>query len=203
MTPIQLDRFYPIFDNAAWLARLLPLGIKLVQLRVKDLSPELLQAEIKLAKFLCDEAGCQLVVNDHWQIAIDEGCDYVHLGQEDMDDADFAAIKRANIKLGLSTHDRDELERAMGYNPDYIALGPIYPTILKKMKWHQQGVAKLSEWKAEIGDLPLIAIGGMNISRADGAFNAGADVVAAVTDITLNASPEDRVTQWLNVTRAK
>lgn len=201
MNKHRFDRFYPIFDNTAWLPRLLPLGIKLVQLRIKNLSPELIRAEIKLAKFLCDEAGCQLIVNDYWQIAIEEGCNYVHLGQEDMDYADFSAIKAANIRIGLSTHDREELERALSFNPDYIALGPIYPTILKKMKWHQQGVEKLSEWKAMMGNIPLIAIGGMTTDRAEGAFAAGADVVAAVTDITLNAVPEDRVRQWLNVTR--
>ena len=90
----------------------------------------------------------------------------------------------------------------MAFLPDYIALGPVYPTILKQMKWHQQGVEKLTEWKALIGDMPLIAIGGMSVERASGAFQAGADVVSAVTDITLNDDPEARVSQWLAATRA-
>jgi thiamine-phosphate pyrophosphorylase len=126
---------------------------------------------------------------------------HIHLGQEDLDDADITAIRAAGLRLGISTHDKAELKRAMALAPDYIALGPIYPTILKKMKWHEQGIAKLTMWREQIGKTPLIAIGGMSIDRASGAFDAGADVVAAVTDITLNESPEDRVRAWLAATR--
>ncbi|MDE0985874.1 MAG: thiamine phosphate synthase, partial [Yoonia sp.] len=150
---------------------------------------------------VCADHDCMLVINDHWQIAINEGCHSVHLGQEDLDDADIAAIRLAGLRLGVSTHDKAELARAKALNPDYIALGPIYPTILKKMKWHEQGTAKLTAWRQFIGNTPLVAIGGMRIDRAQGAFDAGADVVAAVTDITLHDSPEDRVAAWLAATR--
>ncbi len=197
---MALPRFYPIFDDADWLRRVLPLGVGLVQLRIKDLSDEALKQQIEQAQSLCRDAGAILVVNDHWQIAIDLGCDWVHLGQEDLDTADIPAIRRAGIKLGLSTHDHAELDRALSHYPDYVALGPVYPTILKKMKWHEQGLEKLTEWKRVIGDIPLIAIGGMSVERAQGAFDAGADVVSAVTDITLNADPEARVRQWIEVT---
>jgi thiamine-phosphate pyrophosphorylase len=192
-----LPRFYPIFDELAWLERLLPLGVKLVQLRIKDTPPDVVRAAVIKAQARCRDHGAILVVNDYWQIAIDAGCDWVHLGQEDLDDADIAAIRRAGLKLGLSTHDRDELDRALSFDPDYVALGPIYPTILKKMKWHQQGLEKLTEWKAVIGDIPLVAIGGMSVERAPGAFAAGADIVAAATDITLNNDPKGRVREWL------
>jgi len=198
---MTLDRFYPIFDSADWLERLVPLGIKLVQLRMKDVSPKVLRDHIRRAKAICAEYDCTLVINDYWRVAIEEGCTYLHLGQEDLDDADMAAIQKAGLRLGISTHDKAELTRALNLHPDYIALGPIYPTILKQMKWHQQGVEKLTTWRGAIGDTPLIAIGGMNIDRAAGAFGAGADVVAAVTDITLNDSPEARVRAWLAATR--
>ena len=198
---MALPRFYPIFDDVAWLRRMLPLGVGLVQLRIKDLSGEALKHQIAQAQSLCRDAGAILVVNDHWKIAIDLGCDWVHLGQEDLDTADISAIRRAGIRLGLSTHDHAELDRALSHSPDYVALGPVYPTILKKMKWHEQGVDKLTEWKRLIGDIPLVAIGGMSVERARGAFDAGADVVSAVTDITLNADPEARVRQWIGVTR--
>ena len=197
---MTLPRFYPIFDDASWLRRLLPLGVGLVQLRIKDLSDEALKQQITQAQSLCRKAGALLVVNDHWQIAIDLGCDWVHLGQEDLDTADIPAIRRAGIKLGLSTHDHAELDRALSHDPDYVALGPVYPTILKKMKWHEQGLEKVTEWKRLIGGIPLIAIGGMSVERAQGAFDAGADVVSAVTDITLNADPEARVRQWIEAT---
>ncbi|MEM9708555.1 MAG: thiamine phosphate synthase [Pseudomonadota bacterium] len=198
---MTLDRFYPIFDSAAWIRRGLSCGVKLVQLRIKDASPETIRAEIEASRDLCRAAGAVLVVNDHWQAAIETGCDWVHLGQEDLDDADTHAIRKAGINLGISTHDVAERERALALRPDYIALGPIYPTILKKMKWAEQGLGRITEWKDAIGDIPLVAIGGMSIARAAGAFAAGADIVAAVTDITLNAAPEARMGAWIEATR--
>ncbi|MBA4489241.1 thiamine phosphate synthase [Paracoccus sp. S1E-3] len=195
-----LPRFYPIFDDADWLARMLPLGVRLVQLRLKDRAPADLRDQIRRARDLCRAAGAILVVNDHWQIALEEGCDWVHLGQEDLDRADLDAIREGGLRLGISTHDTEELARARALRPDYIALGPVWPTILKKMKWHQQGVEKLTEWKALIGDVPLVAIGGLTPERAVLAFAAGADVASAVTDITLNPDPEARVREWLRVT---
>jgi thiamine-phosphate pyrophosphorylase len=195
-----LPRFYPIFDSADWLRRTLPLGLKLVQLRIKDLTGDALRDEIAEAQALCRAHDATLVVNDHWQVALDQGAPWVHLGQEDLDTADIPAIRRAGIRLGISTHDHAELDRALSHAPDYIALGPVYPTILKKMKWHEQGLDKLTEWKRLIGDIPLVAIGGMSVERAPGAFDAGADVVSAVTDITLNADPEARVRELLKVT---
>ena len=198
---MNLDRFYPIFNSADWIERLVPLGIKLVQLRIKDVSAGIVSAHVQRAKLICARHDCTLIVNDYWQAAIDAGCDYIHLGQEDLNDADITAIRAAGLRLGISTHDKAELKRAMTLTPDYIALGPIYPTILKKMKWHEQGIPKLATWRELIGETPLVAIGGMSIDRAAGAFDAGADVVAAVTDITLNESPEDRVHAWLKATR--
>ena len=142
------------------------------------------------------------MVNDHWQLAIDLGCTFVHLGQEDLDTADVPAIRRAGLRLGISTHDHTELDRAQALHPDYVALGPVYPTILKKMKWHEQGLDRLTEWKGLIGTTPLVAIGGMSVARAAGAFAAGADVVSAVTDITLNPNPEARLDAWRAETAA-
>ncbi|GLO72859.1 thiamine-phosphate synthase [Phaeobacter inhibens] len=196
---MSLHSFYPIFDDVSWLRRMLPLGVKLVQLRIKDQPEEVARAQLAEGRDVCREHGAVLVVNDYWELAIELGCDWLHLGQEDLDEADVAAIRKAGIKLGVSTHDEGELERALALSPDYVALGPIYPTILKKMKWHQQGVEKLGLWKKRIGDIPLVAIGGMSVDRASGAFAAGADIVSAVTDITLNENPEARVREWLGV----
>lgn len=195
----MLDRFYPIFDDASWLPRVLPLGVRLVQLRLKDRDD--LRSQITLARDLCRTAGATLVVNDHWQLAMDLGCDWVHLGQEDLDTADVAAIRRAGLRLGLSTHDHAELDRALALAPDYVALGPVWPTILKQMKWHEQGLDRVREWKSRIGPIPLVAIGGLSVPRAAQAFAAGADIVSAVTDITLNPDPEARIRAWLEATR--
>lgn len=195
----MLDRFYPIFDDAAWLPRALPLGVRLVQLRLKDRDD--LHAQITLGRDVCRAAGTTLVVNDHWQHAIDLGCDWIHLGQEDLDTADIPAIRRAGIRLGVSTHDEAELDRALALSPDYVALGPVWPTILKQMKWHEQGLDRVRAWKARIGAVPLVAIGGLSTARAPEAFAAGADIVSVVTDITLNPAPEARIAEWIGVTR--
>lgn len=198
---MSLDRFYPIWDSTDWLRRLLPLGVKLVQLRIKDMPPEALRAEIRTAQDLCDAHGATLIVNDYWQIAIEEGCSFIHLGQEDLDDADLPAIRRAGLRLGVSTHDHTELDRALSVNPDYVALGPVWPTILKKMKWTEQGLERVTEWKRLVGDVPLCAIGGMTPERARLALAAGADLCSVVTDITLNDNPEARTREWLRATR--
>lgn len=198
---MSLDRFYPIFDDVSWLERMLPLGVKLVQLRLKDRADTEIRAQLARGRELCAAHGTTLVVNDHWRAAIDLGCDWLHLGQEDLDTADLPAIRRAGLRLGISTHDRAELERALSLDPDYVALGPVWPTILKKMKWEQQGVERLTEWKRLVGDIPLVAIGGLSVARAPEAFGAGADIVSAVTDITLNADPEGRVRDWIGAVR--
>ncbi|MDF9301399.1 thiamine phosphate synthase [Tritonibacter mobilis] len=198
---MTLDRFYPIFDAADWLQRMLPLGVKLVQLRIKDQPIDVVQQHIARSRDLCRQHDAVLVVNDYWQLAIELGCDWVHLGQEDLDDADLKAIRAAGLKLGVSTHDEDELDRVLALSPEYVALGPVYPTILKQMKWHEQGLPRVREWKTRIGSIPLVGIGGMSVERAPGVFEAGADIVSVVTDITLNADPEARVRQWVEATR--
>jgi len=198
---MKLDRFYPIFDDSSWLKRLLPLGIKLVQLRVKDKSVNNVREQLINAKELCETYDATLIVNDYWELAIELRCDWVHLGQEDLDDADVGALRKRGIKLGLSTHDQDELDRALTFDPEYIALGPVYPTILKKMKWHEQGLPRVTEWKKYIRGIPLVAIGGMTVERTAEVFEAGADIISVVTDITLNKSPETRVKSWIDATR--
>lgn len=198
---MPLDRFYPILDSAEWLERLVPLGIRLVQLRIKNRPESLLRGEIRRARDICAAHGCQLIVNDYWRLAIEEGCDFIHLGQEDLDAADLGAIRRAGLKLGVSTHDERELDRALSVNPDYVALGPVYPTILKKMPWAPQGLERVGEWKRRVGAVPLVGIGGISLERAAGVLAAGADIVAAVTDITLNPDPEARVRAWIAATR--
>lgn len=197
-----LDPFYLIVGSAAWIARLVPLGVKLVQLRVKDEPDPVVRRQVSAAKALCERHGCQLVVNDHWQAAIDAGCSFVHLGQGDLDTADVSAIRKAGIRIGISTHDHGELDRALAHEPDYVALGPIYPTKLKKMPWAPQGLSRIREWKKLIGDRPLVAIGGLTPQRLPGVFEAGADSAAVITDIAVNADPEARVGVWLAATRA-
>jgi thiamine-phosphate pyrophosphorylase len=194
---MRLPPIYPIVDSAAWIRRLLPAGVRLVQLRIKDRSAEDMRAEIRESRDLCVRAGAQLVVNDHWQLALEEDCDFVHLGQGDLDTADRAALRRAGIRIGISTHDEPELARALGFTPDYVALGPIYPTLLKVMAFAPQGLARIGEWKRRIGAIPLVAIGGITLERLPGVLAAGADCAAVVTDIVRNPAPEERMRHWV------
>ncbi|WAC25522.1 thiamine phosphate synthase [Ancylobacter sp. SL191] len=198
---MKLDPFYLIVDRASWLPRLLPQGVKLVQLRAKDMDAAQLRAEITLAREVCARYGAQLIVNDYWQLAIELGCDFIHLGQEDLAEADLAYIRKAGVRLGISTHDDAELEVALLAQPAYVALGPVYPTILKKMKWAPQGLERVTAWKKRVGDIPLVGIGGLTIERAPGVLKAGADSVAVVTDVLLNANPEARAREWVEATR--
>jgi thiamine-phosphate pyrophosphorylase len=195
---MMLPRVYPIVDSAAWVGRLVPAGARLIQLRIKDHSPEELRAEIRESKRLCSRGGAQLIVNDHWQLALEEGCDFVHLGQGDLDTADVPALRRAGVRIGISTHDDAELARALGLAPDYIALGPIYPTLLKVMAFAPQGLGRIGEWKRRIGAIPLVAIGGITLERLPGVLAAGADSAAVVTDIVRNPHPERHMEAWVS-----
>src|SRR5690606_21783792 len=150
---------------------------KLVQLRIKDRPVAETRAEIRRARDLCRAAGAILVINDYWQLAIEESCDWLHLGQEDLDTADLGAIRAAGLRLGISTHDEEELTRAAVATRAYCALGPMWAAILKQVEWDRQGSEKLTERKEKSGDIPLIAFGGLTIARAPEAFAAGADVV--------------------------
>lgn len=196
-----LDPFYPIVPDADWVVRVVSAGAMLVQLRVKDGDDAAIRQHIATAKEVCDRADATLVINDFWQAAIDLGCDYVHLGQGDLDTADIPAIRRARLRLGISTHNHAELDRALSFDPDYVALGPIYPTLLKQMPWAPQGLERIREWKRLIGAKPLVAIGGLTIERLPGVFQAGADSAAVVTDIVRAENPEERTRAWAAETR--
>lgn len=193
----DLALFYPIVPDVAWLERLVPLGVRTIQLRLKDAAPEEVRRQIAAALALTRRLGCQLIVNDYWREAIELGADYVHLGQEDLAAADVGEIKRAGLRLGVSTHDEAELQLALAAEPDYVALGPVYETRLKVMKWAPQGLDRVAAWKRAIGVLPLVAIGGITPERASGVAEAGADSIAVITDFVTHADPESRVIEWL------
>ncbi len=192
----MLARFYPIVPDAEWVERLARLGVKLIQLRMKDAPASAIPAAIARALAACRASGCELVVNDYWREAIDCGAGFVHLGQGDLDTADTAAIRRAGMKLGISTHSHEELDRALREDPDYVALGPVYETKLKVMKYAPQGLDRIGEWKTLVS-CPLVAIGGLTVERALAVFAAGADSIAVVTDFLTHPEPERRVAEWL------
>ena len=195
------DRFYAIIDSLSWLKRLAALGVGTVQLRAKNLSDADALALVREALAVTRGTKTRLVVNDYWRAAIDAKAEHLHLGQEDLADADVAAIRRAGLTLGLSTHDDTELDMALRHKPDYVALGPIFPTTLKAMRFGPQGIPRISEWKNRVCKTPLVAIGGIKLEQAAEIFAAGADSIAVVSDVTQNPDPDARVRAWLKATQ--
>ena len=193
------DRFYPVVDSVAWVARLALLGAGTIQLRAKNLGAADALQTVKDALEVIRGTNAKLVVNDYWRAAIEAGAKHLHLGQEDLVAADVGAIRAAGLSLGISTHDDAELETALHVNPDYVALGPIFPTTLKSMRFAPQGIPKITEWKKRIGQLPLVAIGGIKLEQAREIFAAGADSIAVVSDVTQNPEPDARVRAWLGM----
>jgi thiamine-phosphate pyrophosphorylase len=193
------DRFYPIVDSLEWVVRLARLGVRTVQLRVKSLSHNAAVALVRDALAVVQGTSTELVVNDYWRAAIAAGARHVHLGQEDLAEADVGAIRAAGLTLGLSTHDEEELATALRHAPDYIALGPIYETTLKKMRFAPQGLARIGAWKGRVAPIPLVAIGGITLERAPAAFEAGADSISVVSDVTQSADTDARVRSWLEL----
>jgi thiamine-phosphate pyrophosphorylase len=191
------DRFYPVVDSVAWVARLTALGVGTIQLRAKDLDDSQALQIVSDALEITNGTATKLVVNDYWRAAIVAGAKHLHLGQEDLIEADLKAIHDAGLTLGISTHDDEELATALRADPDYIALGPIFPTTLKSMRFAPQGVPKITEWKKRIGNIPLVAIGGIKLEQAPAIFAAGADSIAVVSDVPPNADPDARVRAWL------
>ncbi len=197
----MLDPFYPVVPDSSWVLKLVPVGTKLIQLRIKDQQETEVRRQVREAKAVCVQHGADLIVNDYWQVAIDEGCSWVHLGQEDLVDADVKAVRRAGIRIGVSTHDHAELDKGLAIDPDYVALGPVWPTVLKQMPWAPQGTERLAEWKKLIGDKPLVAIGGLTLERALLCLKAGADIVSVVGDIVNHADPVAQARAWIAATR--
>jgi thiamine-phosphate pyrophosphorylase len=191
------DRFYPVVDSLGWVERLTRLGVGTIQLRAKELDDSSALQIVSDALAITKGTSTKLVVNDYWRAAIEAKAKHVHLGQEDLEGADLKAIRDAGLTLGISTHDDEELATALRAKPDYVALGPIFPTTLKSMRFAPQGIAKIAEWKRRIGNIPLVAIGGIKLEQAREIFAAGADSIAVVSDVTQNADPDARVRAWL------
>lgn len=196
--PCKPMGLYPVVDSAAWIERLLPLGVKTLQLRIKDAEESRLREEIQRAVALCEQHDAQLFINDHWQLAIEYGASGVHLGQEDLDCADLQAIAGAGLCLGVSTHSFYEIARAHAIRPSYIAIGPIYSTQTKVMRFQPQGLKQLQQWVALLKPhYPITAIGGINAERAPDVLATGVDSCAMVTGITLAENIEDTVKRLL------
>ncbi|MCW8331139.1 thiamine phosphate synthase [Photobacterium sp. SDRW27] len=176
---------YPVVDSAEWVERLLALGVATTQLRIKDPEDPTLEAQIEQIIAAGEKHLAQVYVNDYWPLAIKHQAYGVHLGQEDLETADLAAIQQAGLRLGLSTHGYYEILRAAEFAPSYIALGHIFPTTTKDMPSKPQGLNRLALYQKLIGDaFPTVAIGGIDLTRAEKVWRTGVSSVAVVRAVT-------------------
>ena len=175
---------YPVVDSVEWIERLLEAGVRTIQLRIKDKHDEEVEADIAAAIALGRRYEARLFINDYWKLAIKHRAYGVHLGQEDMDVANLDAIRDAGLRLGLSTHDNMEMDRALGAHPSYIALGHVFPTNTKLMPSSPQGLTQLAKHIKTLGDYPTVAIGGISIERVPLVLATGVGSVAVVSAIT-------------------
>jgi hydroxymethylpyrimidine kinase/phosphomethylpyrimidine kinase/thiamine-phosphate diphosphorylase len=180
---------YPIVDSAEWVARVLAAGARTVQLRIKRGEGDHLSDEVRRSVGSARAAGAQLFINDHWELAIAHGAYGVHLGQEDLATADLPALRRAGLRLGLSTHCFWEVSRALAWRPSYVACGPVHATTTKAMPWRPQGAGNLAYW-CRVLEEPVVAIGGMDLARSREAAACGAAGVAVLRGIAQAADPE-------------
>jgi thiamine-phosphate diphosphorylase len=163
-TPLGI---YPVVDRADKLEPLYRCGITTAQLRVKDLTGDALEQEIIEAIKISEKQHVRLFINDYWQLAIKHRAYGIHLGQEDIQEADTQAILDAGIRLGISTHTPEEIDIALGFEPSYLAIGPIYEPISKELTYPTVGIAQLKAWASAV-PYPIVAIGGIteeNISN--------------------------------------
>ena len=171
--PARVEGVYAITDSGAHAAQLFDAGLPTVQLRLKRLAGEAqaawqarIKAEVGPAREAARRQGATFVVNDHWREALALGVDFVHLGQEDLlaldatDRRDLADARARGLRLGLSSHSLWELARAAAWAPDYIACGPVWPTLTKVMPWRPQGLDNLAWWAA-MSPAPVVGIGGV------------------------------------------
>jgi hydroxymethylpyrimidine kinase/phosphomethylpyrimidine kinase/thiamine-phosphate diphosphorylase len=198
--PEHTRGLYAIVDSSEWVARVLADGVRLVQLRIKDAAGDALAREIRAAVAHARAAGATLIVNDHWELALELGAHGVHLGQDDLANADVDALRHAGLLLGISTHSYWEVCRARALRPSDIACGPIHATTLKQMPWIPQGNGNLAYWCALLHDTPIVAIGGMDAARAREAMRAGAWAVAVVGAITRSEDPRSAIAQLQGAT---
>ncbi len=181
--PFRLG-LYPVVDSVAWLERLLTAGVKTLQLRIKDKQDDEVEADIVAAIALGRRYDARLFINDYWRLAIKHQAYGVHLGQEDLETTDLEAIRRAGLRLGVSTHDDMEIDVALAARPSYIALGHVFPTQTKQMPSAPQGLEQLARHIERLGDYPTVAIGGISLERAPAVLATGVGSIAVVSAIT-------------------
>lgn len=199
--PFRLG-LYPVVDSVLWIERLLSVGVRTIQLRIKDMRDEDVEADVIAAIELGRRYDARLFINDYWQLAIKHSAYGVHLGQEDLETTDLKAIQAAGLRLGVSTHDDMEIDVALTARPSYIALGHVFPTQTKQMPSSPQGLTQLASHIERLTDYPTVAIGGISLARAPAVLATGVGSIAVVSAITQASDWRDATSQLLTIAGA-
>ncbi len=157
-------------------------GVKLVQLRAKELSSADFFSLAKEARQLTSEAGAMFIVNDRADIALACNADGVHLGQDDLPLRAVRKLLGPEKIIGISTHDLDQARAAELNGADYIGFGPIFGSTTKDTGYSPRGLEMLREIRQAV-KVPLVAIGGINEKNVAEVWNAGADAAAIISDL--------------------
>ncbi len=189
--------FYPVVPDARWVEQLLQWGVRTIQLRCKRAGDADLALQVRAAVAAGRAIpGVQVIINDHWRLALTEGAYGVHLGQEDwaaLPDPEREALRASGMRLGLSTHTPEELALAHAAQPSYLAIGPVYPTTLKVMPYEPVGLERLAQWAQQAAPYPVVAIGGISLERLPGVLACGVNGVAVVSAVTQAPDPHRAV----------
>ena len=181
---------YAVLPDAAWVGRMAQAGVPTLQLRFKSDDARAIEREVASAVEAVRGTPALLFINDHWQAAIAAGAYGVHLGQEDIASANLEVIRKAGLRLGLSSHGYAEMLKADASSPSYIAMGAVYPTTLKRMTTPPQGVGRLAAYAQLMRHYPLVAIGGIDESRLPEVLACQVGSVAFVRAIVAAPNPE-------------
>jgi thiamine-phosphate pyrophosphorylase len=173
-------------------------GVQLIQLRDKRSTSAGVHAAAKDLVAHLSPRGVRLIVNDRPDIAAIVGAGGVHVGQGDLPVEDARRICGPGLWVGVSTHNLEQLHGAVRTSADYIAVGPIFPTVTKENPDPVVGVDFLREAR-RLTEKPLVAIGGISLGRAEELYRAGADSLAVTSDLLRARDPGLRACEYLEI----
>ena len=176
--------FYAVLDrDDETLARTLAAHADVLQIRIKPGTPDEILKVARMARRVCDDAGILLFVNDRIDLALAARADGVHLGQTDMPLRQARALVGDRLKIGVSTHDLAQMQRACEGSPDYVAFGPVFATTTKANPDPVVGLEGLAAAVRVAGTVPVVAIGGITPRARDGVFATGASAICSISGV--------------------
>jgi thiamine-phosphate pyrophosphorylase len=167
----------PTLNALTWIVgEALAGGAQVIQLREKGLPDRVVLERAREVRIMTAQAKAHFILNDRPDLARLAGADGVHLGQEDVAPRDARRVLGARAFLGVSTHERGQLDKAILDGAGYLGVGPVFPSDTKDFE-HLAGLAFVRQ-AAEATTLPWFAIGGITEENLDAVLEAGARRVA-------------------------